>query len=168
MELKEIGYFSKTHGIKGHLILKNDKDFFFEEANALFLEVSGGKAPYFISNIKESNNGLIVLLEDVNAIEKAKLLIGKKIFIDEKFLCEEEEKDNWVGYELIDISFGSLGNITEVNDSGYQVLISVIYKGKEVILPLVDDFIQSIDNDAKKISFKAPEGLIDLYITEKN
>ncbi|MGZ3918640.1 MAG: ribosome maturation factor RimM [Bacteroidia bacterium] len=167
MDLKEIGYFSKTHGVKGHLVLKSDKEFYYEEVNAFFVELAGNKAPYFVSEIKETNTGLTVLFEDINAIEKAKPLVGKTVFIDSKFLSEDGDNEDWVGYELIDSEFGSLGNILEVNDSGAQVLVSILYKEKEVILPLVDEFIESVDHEKKLIKFKAPEGLINLYLNDK-
>ena len=167
MDLKEIGYFSKTHGIKGHLILKSELDFYFENVNACFIDLAGSKAPYFIAEIKENDRGFIVLLEDVDAINKAKPLVGKKIFIDSKYVPEQEESINWIGYELIDKNFGSLGNITEVNDNGVQILVSINYKDKEIILPLVDDFIEEIDEEAKQINFNAPEGLIELYLGNK-
>jgi 16S rRNA processing protein RimM len=166
MELGEIGYFSKTHGIKGQLILKCDRDFYFEEAKALFIERSGSKAPYFVSEIKETNDSLIVLLEEVNSVEQAKLLVGKKVFADASLFDEEDKQDNWIGYELVDEERGSLGKIIEVSDNGAQLLVSVLYKEKEVILPLTDDFIESIDDSAKIIKFKAPVGLIDIYLNE--
>ena len=64
MELTEIGYFSKTHGIKGHLILKSERDFYFEEVKAVFIERGGSKAPYFISELRETNSDLLLLLEE--------------------------------------------------------------------------------------------------------
>lgn len=167
MELAEIGYFGKAHGIKGHLILKTDKDFFFEDAKALFVEQPGGRAPYFIVEIKETNTDLIVLLEEVNSIEKAKTLVGKKVFVNAELLDEEDSPAEWLGYELIDEERGSLGPISEVSDNGAQLLVSVLFKGKEVILPLSGDFIQSIDDSKQVIRFKAPEGLIDIYLEEK-
>jgi len=167
MDLVEIGYFSKTQGIKGHLILRTELEFFFEEVNALFIDSEGSRAPYFVSEIKDTNNGLVVLLEEINAIEKAKQLIGKKVFIDSKFLAGQSEEQDWMGYELIDKNFGSLGNITEVNDTGYQLLVSINYKDKEIILPMVEEFIESIDEAAKKIHYNSPEGLIEIYLDEK-
>lgn len=166
MELTEIGYFSKTHGIKGQLILKTERDFDPEAVKAVFIESSTGKAPYFISEIKESNNGLIVSLEDVVAIEKAKLLLGKKVFVD-AVLVGEEEVSEWLGFEVIDKQYGSLGIITSSSDNGSQELINLLFKGKEIILPLVDDFIESVDEEAKKLYFNAPEGLIDVYLGDE-
>ena len=167
MELKEIGYFVKTHGIKGHLILKSDIDFYFEDVNAFFIEQGGSNAPYFISEIKENDKGFIVLLEEANDINKAKLLTGKKVFVDSKFVPEQEEEIEWIGFELIDKNFGSLGKIVEVNDNGVQILVSIIYKEKEIILPLVEEFIENIDESLRQIHFNAPEGLIEMYLNNK-
>lgn len=150
MELSLIGYFSKTHGIKGQLVLKVETDFFQDEVKALFIETATGKAPFFISEIKETNTGLIVALEDLDAIEKAKAFIGKKVFIDSQYIDEAEADFNWVGFELIDKSFGSLGNILSVGDNGHQVLLHLNYKNKDIMLPLVEDFIEKIDESEKK------------------
>jgi 16S rRNA processing protein RimM len=164
MELKEVGYFSKTHGVKGNLVLKADLEFYFEEVKAFFVETAGSKAPYFVAEIKESNIGLVVVLEDVDDVNKAKALLKKKVFIDASLVAEEEDVTNWLGYELIDKHFGSLGTIHEVDDSGHQLLVSILFREKEVILPLVEEFIIKIDEKKKTIWFNAPEGLIDIYL----
>jgi 16S rRNA processing protein RimM len=166
MNLAPIGYFSKTHGLKGHLVLKADRDFFADRLQALFIEVAGAKAPYFISELKQSGGNTIIALEELDTVEKAKKLIGKTVFIDESLIEAEEEEANWVGFELVDKKYGPLGKITEVTDNGQQVLLSIDHKGKEVILPLVEEFIERVDEEAKKLYFNAPEGLIDLYLDE--
>ena len=166
MDLTQVGYFSKTHGVKGHLILRVEKEFKVDALKALFMESSTGKAPYFISEIKDSNNGLIIGLEEITAVEKAKPLLGKAVYIDSNLLEEEEEEMNWIGFELIDKNHGSLGEISGVSDNGQQILLSIRYKGKEVLLPLVEDFIENVDEAAKKLFFNAPEGLIELYLED--
>jgi 16S rRNA processing protein RimM len=166
MDLTQVGYFSKTHGVKGHLILKVERDFAVEELKALFMDSPTGKAPYFVNDIKENNTGLIIGLEEVTAVEKAKLLLNKPVFIDSGLLEEGDEEFDWTGYEVIDRHQGSLGKVTSISDNGHQVLLSIPYKGKEVLLPLVEDFIEKIDEEGKKLFFNAPEGLIDLYISD--
>ncbi len=166
MDLSSIGYFSKTHGVKGQLIIKANKDFFIEDVKAVFIETATGKAPYFVKNFSENNNGFIIELEDVDAVEKAKALIGKQVFINTDLIEEDEAGFDWMGYEVIDTTHGVLGNVFEVSDNGYQVLLSIKYKEKEIILPLVDDFIERIDETEKKLFFNAPEGLINVYLDE--
>lgn len=167
MELAYVGYFSKTHGVKGQLILRVEHDFLEDDIKALFIETTAGKAPYFIKEIKENKSGFIVSLEDLDAVEKARLLTGKKVFIDAQFLSPEEEDFNWLGYELIDKHHGSIGNISDVTDNGQQILITINFNGKEIMLPLVEDFIERIDEAGKKLFFNAPEGLIDVYLGEE-
>ncbi|MCC6371175.1 MAG: hypothetical protein IT236_09235 [Bacteroidia bacterium] len=167
MELSEAGYFSKTHGIKGALILKTYCELDVETLKAIFVEANGGKAPYFIEEVKEIQGGLILRLEGWDAVEKVKLLINKKVFVaSECVLAEEESDSDWLGYELIDHKAGSLGKVENVLDNGVQLLLSLTYKGHEVILPLVDDFIEKTDEEARKIWYNAPEGLIDLYLEQ--
>jgi len=167
MELSPIGYFSKTHGVKGQLILRTESDFDLETLKVLFVEAAGAKAPYFLSAFKENNTGIIISLEDIDAVEKAKLLLGKKVFIDAALISEEAAETDILGFELIDKQHGSLGAIISTSDNGQQVLVSVNYKGKEVILPLVEEFIEKIDETEKTIFFNAPDGLIDVYLNDK-
>lgn len=166
MDLSAIGYFSKTHGVNGQLILKANKDFILEDVKAVFIETQTGVAPYFVKVFSENNNGFIVHLEDIDSIEKAKLLIGKEVSIDTALIYKTEEEFDWMGFEIIDKKFGVLGTVFNVSDNGHQVLLSVKHGEKEIILPLVDAFIEKIDENAKKLFFNAPEGLIDVYLDD--
>jgi 16S rRNA processing protein RimM len=166
MELVEIGYFSKTQGTKGHVVLRSEFDFDEEAVKAFFVDSGGSKAPLFISEINVSNKGIVVLFEEINSIEKARTFIGKKVYMDAAFILEDNDKVNWLDFELIDEVAGSLGQIVGVSDNGHQLLVNLNYKGKEIILPLVEEFILSIDEVKKKIFYKAPEGLIDLYLQD--
>ena len=165
MDLSFIGRFSKTHGLKGHLILTEEAGFDPQELKVLFVDSATGKAPFFISEIRESGQGLLVKLEDIDSVERAKTLVNRQVYTDSK-LVEEEQEEELIGYELIDYQHGSLGKILAVSHNGSQDLVSLNYKGKEVILPLVDEFIEQINEDKQTIIYNAPEGLIDLYLSE--
>lgn len=164
MELETVGYFSKTHGLKGHLVLRADRDFYIDETKVVFTDSQTGKAPHFITEIKEANSGLIVLMEDIDVVEKARAFIGKRVYIDKQLIAETEDEFEWAGFELIDKQHGSLGKIEGMSDNGEQVLLNLKYKGKELILPLVEEFIEKIDQPNKKLFYTAPEGLIELYL----
>jgi 16S rRNA processing protein RimM len=138
-------------------------DFDPDGLKVLFVERSGGKAPYFIKNIRTTKDGLIVSLEEIDSIEKARALQKQPVFIDASMI--EEEDIEWIGYEIIDEQYGSLGNITAASDNGTQLLVTVIFRQKEIILPLADELISSIDEDKRVIHYSSPEGLIDMYLT---
>ena len=163
MNLVEIGYFSRTHGLKGQLVLKQYRDLEPESLRAVFVDIRGSKAPYFVSAFNSSGQGLLISLEEVDTIEKAKLLLNKQVYADENILAPVEV-DELVGYELIDRTQGSLGVIKAITENGAQSLVHLEYKGREVLLPLVDELIEEIDDQKKLVRYNAPDGLIDMYL----
>lgn len=169
MDTEEIGYISKTHGLKGHVILRlNELVRIDEEAiKSVFLEINGSQVPYFIEECRLTNTGYILKLETINFVDTSKKLIGKKAFALTDFILEEEESlKEFIGYTIIDSQLGNIGVITDVDEKTDNVIVKVIHPtGVEIILPFNDDFIIEIDDDLKTIEFNAPEGLIEMYLS---
>jgi 16S rRNA processing protein RimM len=167
MNLVSVGYFSKAHGLKGELILKVVQEFDEDKTNAVFIEHQGSKAPYFVSEIKNTPSGLILSLEEISSIEKARSFVGKQVFVDEKLIIESEDESEWIDFEVSDVNFGLLGKVISCSDNGVQTLLYLLYKNKELILPLVEEFIVEVNTDHKTLVYNAPDGLIDLYLGEE-
>lgn len=168
MEIEEIGYISKTHGLKGHVILRlNELVRINEEAiKSIFLDLNGSQVPYFIEELRPNNTGYIVKLETIDIVETSKKLIGKKVFTLTDFMLEEEESlKEFIGYTIIDSKLGNIGTISDFDEKTDNAIVKVIHPtGVEIILPFNDDFIIEIDDDLKTIEFNAPEGLIEMYL----
>ncbi len=168
MNTEEIGYISKTHGLKGHVILRLNELVRIDEAaiKSVFLEINGSQVPYFIEECRLTNTGYILKLETINFVDTSKKLIGKKAFALTDFILEEEESlKEFIGYTIIDSKLGNIGVIAGVDEKTDNVIIKVIHpSGVEIILPFNDDFIIEIDDDLKTIEFNAPEGLIEMYL----
>ncbi|MES2132710.1 MAG: hypothetical protein V4506_10185 [Bacteroidota bacterium] len=168
MNTEEIGYISKTHGLKGHVILRVNDHVNIDEENiaSVFLELNGSQVPYFIQECRPNNTGYILKLETIDTIDTSKKLIGKKAFTLPDFILEEDESlSEFIGYAILDTKLGNIGNISEVDEKTDNVIIKVIHPtGVEIILPFNDDFIVEIDDDLKTIEFNAPEGLIEMYL----
>lgn len=168
METQEIGYISKTHGLKGHIILRLNELINIDEEGikSIFLDINGSQVPYFIEECRPNNTGYIVKLETIDTVDTSKKLIGKKAFALSDFILENDESLNeFIGYAIIDTKLGNIGNISEVDEKTDNVIVKVIHPtGVEIILPFNDDFIVEIDDDLKTIEFNAPEGLIEMYL----
>jgi 16S rRNA processing protein RimM len=168
MSTEEIGYISKTHGLKGHLILRLNELVRIDEEGikSIFLELNGSQVPYFIEECRPNNAGYIIKLETIDVVETSKKLIGKKAFALTDFILEEEESlKEFIGYTIIDSKLGNVGIISDVDEKTDNVIIKVMHpSGKEIILPFNNDFIIEIDDDLKTIEFNAPEGLIEMYL----
>jgi len=168
MNTEEIGYISKTHGLKGHVILRLNELVRIDEEGikSIFLELNGSQVPYFIEECRPNNAGYIIKLETIDVVETSKKLIGKKAFAVTDFILEEEESlKEFIGYTIIDSKLGNVGIISDVDEKTDNVIIKVMHpSGKEIILPFNNDFIIEIDDDLKTIHFNAPEGLIEMYL----
>lgn len=163
MNFTEIGYFSKTHGLKGELQLNITRDFDIENCEAVVIKLTSGDSPQFISEYRENKNGFIILLDDIDSVEEAKAFVGKKVMVKEDLVLEEEENP-LIGYKLLDESFGEVGVIVAIDDEGANPVFHIDHKGKQVILPYNEDMVVGVDSDKRIVNYKAPEGLIEIYL----
>ncbi len=162
MKLRPIGHFSKPHGLKGHLILFTEFDL-KNKLKVIFIEQSGSQAPYFIEEFKPFNKGFLVKLEAVNDVNAANLLKNKDVLAEEKFIIEEESFE-YLNFLLIDEEKGEVGLIQGLTGSDANPLFVIVKDGKEILLPFSDEFVTKIVKTKKQIFYKAPEGLLDLYL----
>jgi len=164
-----IGYITKTRGLKGELQL------FFEfedhgelDLDVIFLEVNKKAVPYFVESLKRQHNGTAYLtLEDVDHIDKAKPLIGKKAYLPNDKRPERAPDEfrytDLIGYRAIDEKEGELGAITDVQEMPQQYVATVAFRGKELLFPLNEDLILGISPEEKTIEVALPEGLTEVY-----
>ena len=165
-----IGKIVATHGIGGSLILThivgNSK--WLKKGNAIHVEMQKGSyIPYFISNIKANNNEeFIVGVEDIDKVEAAKKLVTKHVYVDESLLSEFARQSPllWIGFNLIDKKEGALGKIEDVMQTGNQWLAKLTYQNTEVLVPLIEQTIESLDIKTKTINMTLPDGLLDVYL----
>ena len=70
-----------------------------------------------------------------------------------------------IGFEVIDNQHGNIGKCTGFLETGKQAVMQIDLNGTEILLPAVDDFFESVDRENKILKISAPEGLIDLYLS---
>jgi len=140
------------------------------EFDAIFVEIGGKLAPFFVESIKYNNhnNQAYLYLEDVDTVEKAAALVKKDIYLPNKLKPQKGEDDftlfDLEGFMVIDEDEGELGIITEINEYPQQLLATVTYKGAEVMFPLNEDIITGIDQVKEILYVDLPEGLLDIYL----
>ena len=165
-----LGKVTRKFSFKGELIvfLDTDTPSHYYGLKKLFLKVDNSYIPYFISKIsKYKNNSIRVKFEDVNNERQAIELINYEIFLPIEELPKLEGKKFYyhevIGFMVIDINHGKIGEITYINDQTPQHLFVVKSSGKEILIPINDDFILDLDRINKIINLKIPEGLLKIY-----
>ena len=166
-----LGKIVKKYSFKGEVLLKLDTDQpeLYEQLDALFLDLNNSLIPYFIEKAQlHKSDVLRIKFEDVSTEGAAEELLKKEVYLPIDLLPKLEGNRFYyhevIGFEVIDENFGSVGLISNINDTTAQALFEIDREGKEVLIPLNDDIIRSVDRNKKTVTVHTPPGLIDLYL----
>ena len=166
-----LGKIVKKYSFKGELLVNLDTDQpqLYTNIKSLFLDINNRLIPYFIKESQlHKSNLLRIKLEDINTESEAKELIRKKVYLPlnllPKLVGNAFYYHEVLGFEIWDKDLGKVGILKGVNDQSSQALFEIERNGIEVLIPVHDEFIITIDRNKKIIAVKTPPGLIDLYI----
>jgi 16S rRNA processing protein RimM len=133
------------------------------------LDINNSLIPYFVDKSQLHKSNLLRLkFEDVSSEIDAEQLLKKEVYLPLALLPKLEGNTFYyheiIGFHIVDENFGSVGLISGVNDSSAQVLFEIDRNGIEILIPLNDDIISSVDRTNKTVTVNTPPGLIDLYL----
>lgn len=164
-----IGRIVKIHGFKGEVVLRLDTDIpeAYEQMESLFLQRAEAMIPFFIQRSSLSGQFLRMKLEGVDTEEEARRLVRSEAYLPIECLPELEEDQFYyheiIGYRVVDKTAGEIGSVKRVNDAPVQPLFEIDSHGKEILVPVVDDFIEKLDKKDRTLYLNLPDGLLNLY-----
>lgn len=164
-----LGKIVKKYSYKGEVILKLDTDQpeLYQNMDTVFLDFKNKLIPFFIEkSLLQKGNQLRVQFEDMYLEADADAILNTDVYLPSNLLPKLTGNKFYyhevIGFTLKDVNFGIVGKITSINDSTAQVLFVVKKNDNEILIPMIDDFIQKIDRKNKKVIVKTPEGLIEM------
>jgi len=165
----KVGFFKKTHGVNGELVLEYEPQFEYsiENADRFFVELEGLLVPFFIVEDGfrfKTENSAILTFDGVESEKYAKRMVGSSVFLfkDEIIVMTDELSDSeLVDYLLVDEKLGEIGIIDQIDNYSGNIVFTVNFKGKELLVPFNEDFLLEIDKQNKVIKLRLPEGLFD-------
>lgn len=174
IEYVTIGRTRKAHSLTGELKFFIEERYLedFMKNERIFLEIKGVKIPYFIDNVRGGGD-MIVKLEEVDNRDTATLLQSRDVLLRaqdilpdhaREFEFEPEETLEYghlAGFLMVDALLGEIGIIDEVLEMPQQEMAFLKYKGRDVLVPLNEQFIQSIDEANRQVMVDLPDGLLD-------
>jgi 16S rRNA processing protein RimM len=69
-----------------------------------------------------------------------------------------------IGYNILDENDNDCGVIRSVNDQTAQTYFITNLDGKEVVIPVIKDWIIEVNREERYIKMQLPEGLIDVFL----
>jgi 16S rRNA processing protein RimM len=132
-------------------------------------EIDGILVPFFVESFRHKSNAVVLVkLEDVDSETTAKKFVNREVLYPANRLqapaMEDMSWKHFAGYMLADKAQGELGIITYVDDTTLNTLFTVDYKGKELLVPVADELVDSIDHEKRKIVLMLPSGIMELTV----
>ena len=164
--LVNIGTVTGTHHLLGSVKINS----IFEETDLIIgekvlLEKDGKRKILTIKNIRKLNEKkLLADFEEIQNIEAAKELNGFQIKIRRELLPEKREDEFYIK-DLLGVEAFSenekIGDIVDVMETAAHniLIIEDILNKKEIMVPLVDEFVKKIDFKNNRIEIELIEGM---------
>lgn len=165
----KIGKFAASYGLNGELVLQHalGKKTTLKGLETVFIEQTKDNfIPYFIETTSiKSDTETYIKLEGIDTKEIARKLTPKEIWLEEtdfKKFAAKAAPVALLGYSMIDVD-KDLGEIIEVIEQPHQILCTILYKGKEALIPVHEANLIKMDKKNKKVYVEVPEGLLEIY-----
>ena len=167
MDFLEVGKIINTHGLRGEvkIVTWTDSPEVFEELKFCIAKMRGVETRLDIKNIKYQKNNIIVAFSQLTSIEEAEKLKNATLLVPRKELGELPEGVYYIadliGCEVFDGS-GKIGDLVDVFGTGSNDVYDIKREGKKnLLVPIIDVVLQSVDIENKKILIEIPKGLED-------
>ncbi len=167
MDLIEIGWTGKPHGLKGEIKLRIQEFYEDDLLAAKSLLIGDPPVPYFVERLR-AGGAIIGKFETLDTREHVALLSGKPVWLQTSQVTEvaQDEPDTpWdvaIGYTIKAEGYPDLGPITGIMDMPEHYLAELTYKGKDILVPLHENLVLSVDEEGEVLEMMLPEGLLDL------
>ena len=167
MNLLEVGKIINTHGLRGEvkIVTWTDSPEVFEGLKFVIVKMRSEETRLDIKNVKYQKNNIIVAFSQLTTIEEAEKLKNAVLLVPREELGELPEGVYYIadliGCEVFDGS-GKIGDLVDVFGTGSNDVYDIKREGKKnLLVPIIDGVLQSVDTENKKIIIEIPKGLED-------
>lgn len=168
MEFLTVGTIVRTIGLKGEVKIypsTHFRDSRFSKGNHVFLLDENGEIEQDLLIVKHLKNGDCdnLIFEGIDSIEKAEKIIKRDIFVkkDRSFLKKDQYfYSDLVGMNVYFDNGNLIGKVKKVEEYNKYATLRVEHSPKDVLIPFVNSFIESVSLEENKIVVKFIEGLL--------
>ncbi len=169
MDRLEVGKIVNTHGLKGEVKIVTWTDYpeVFEDLEYVFAKKKTEEIKLNLKNIKYQKNNIIAKFSEINSIEEAETFKNCVLTAERDMLGELPEGVYYIadliGCEVFSDEGENLGKISDVFNTGANDIYAVSApQRKDMLIPVTDDTVKSVDIKNKKVIVHLIEGLEDL------
>jgi 16S rRNA processing protein RimM len=158
-----VGYILAPWGIRGEVKVEVATDFpeRFAPRKVVYLNTR----PLEIESCRPHKQHLVVKLATIDSVEDAEKLRGQDLTIPSSELSRLPEGQYYtfqiIGLDVLTTDGEHLGQIADIMTTASNDVYIVKGKRGEILIPVIEDVVKSIDLDKGEMVIEAIEGLLD-------
>lgn len=168
-ELILIGKVLGTHGIRGQLriVPYSGDPASITSLRTLILGTPGGQYQSFeIERAVAHKKRVLVKLKKLDDINQVLPLTGREVFIHHDQLPGLSDGEYYwcdlIGLEVRTEEGEVLGDLKNIIETGSNDVYEVTSGEREILIPATEDVVLAVDLDARRMTVRLPDGLLDL------
>jgi 16S rRNA processing protein RimM len=162
----EAGAIVRPHGLKGEVVVDLARDLLEVVTESMKLRVTGRREGERVLTVERARNHKarkVVQFKGVSTVEDAEALRGWSVWLTREQIGPLEE-DRWFVQDIVGIDVYTdedeyLGKLAEVMHMPGNDVYVVRNDEKEILLPVIDDVVRSVDIDSGRMVIHLMEGL---------
>ena len=168
-----IGKIISLHGIKGEVKIfpttddvkrfDNLKEFYILKEEDAKDDAFSAATVYESQGVKYIKNTCILKIKGFDKIEDSNKFVGSNIYVDRTNAVELKNNEYYI-VDLIGFKCykddALIGNVKDIMKTKANSILVVDYNKKDLLIPMVSNFIENVDIDNSIIKIKTIEGLI--------
>lgn len=166
-----LGKIAKKFSFKGEVLcyLDTDEPEMYQNLESVFVQMNRNLVPFFIEQSSlHKDKFLRVKFEEVDSEVEAENLLGSELYLPLTLLPQLEGNQFYyheiIGFKVVDQRLGDIGTIHSIIENTAQPLFEIFKGEKQILIPMIDDFIVEVNRSKKEITMNTPVGLVDLYL----
>lgn len=165
-----LGKVIRTHGIKGDVMIYLDVDDpeRYKKMKSFYVEKDDELSAFNANLISIRDNVAKVHIKGVDDMTKAEEFLKCEVYLPLSKLPKLEENKFYfheiINFKVVDKTKGEIGVFEKVVDFPQQAIAQIKNGKKEILVPMIPEFIERIDREEKILFLNLPEGLVDLYM----
>jgi 16S rRNA processing protein RimM len=163
----KIGTILKTKGFDGTTLVVLDTAIIDSSIKAVFIQKGSMYSPLIIEKLtKIDDYTLHIKWANYSSKEQAQTLNNREIFINENLLgqfFDEELSEDLVGYAIYNLD-ENIGEVIAIYQNNHQETLEIkLSNDKMLLVPLIDEYVMTIDDDKMAIYCQLTEDYIELF-----
>ena len=141
----------------------------FYKLDKVYIDFSDDKKEFYVEKAVEKNKQIVLKFKNFDSDKDTQVLVGKNVYVDEEKVVRLPEGSYFI-HDLLDSKayrngkeFGILKDVLRFPANDVYVIVDTV--GEEILIPAIEDYIESFDREKKILVIKPGD---EIYENDEN